>query len=155
MNKLNGPNESVVSWKKSSLIFSLCAHMIRLYINRDVQKPIFVCVSQKKLKNSNPGSGWVTPFAILVAKQRFMSQSLFLIEMAKKNKKKGGVLSLMVRSAQLRWSQEEIRLFWLWMLTWETSVPYVLRPGATAHSFIFADSFIDSLKHMYWVSTLC
>lgn len=85
----------------------------------------------------------MTPFAILVAKQKFMSQSLFLIEMAKKTKKKkGGVTqpdgafcttpmvsgrnpAVLVVNADLR-----------------DSVPYVLRPGATAHSFIFlADSF--------------
>ena len=62
---------------------------------------------------SVPGRGTKVPRALWPesqnAKQKFMSQSLFLIEMAKKKKKKKeGSLSLIVLSAQLRWSQEEI-----------------------------------------------
>ena len=103
-------NESIVSWKKSSLIFSsLFAFMIRLYKNRDVQKPIFVCLPQKKLKNSNPGSGWVTHFAILVVKQKFYEpDSIFNINGKKKKKKKEGSFSLIVRYEQLQCSKEEI-----------------------------------------------
>ena len=55
--------------------------MIRLYINSDVQKPIFVCVPQKKLKNSNPGSGWA---------EVYEPESIF-DRNGKKKKKKGGV----------------------------------------------------------------
>ena len=66
--------------------------MIRLYKNRDVQKPIFVCLPQKKLKNSNPGSGWVTHFAILVVKQKFYEPDSIFNRNGKKKKKKGGVI---------------------------------------------------------------
>ena len=129
-------NESIVSWKKSSLIFSsLFAFMIRLYKNRDVQKPIFVCLPQKKLKNSNPGSGWVTHFAILVVKQKFYEPDSIFNRNGKKKKKRRGHSAwscVMNNSNVLR---KKSQLFWLWMPTWETSVFYVLRPGATAHLF--------------------
>ena len=98
--QVNWMNESVVSWKTSSLIFSsLFAYMIRLYINSDVQNPIFVCVPQKKLKNSNPGSGWA---------EVYEPESIFDRNGKKKKKKKEGSLSLIMSYEQLQCSKEEI-----------------------------------------------
>ena len=127
--QVNWMNESVVSWKTSSLIFSsLFAYMIRLYINSDVQNPIFVCVPQKKLKNSNPGSGWA---------EVYEPESIFDRNGKKKKKKRRGHSAWSCVMNNFNVLRKKSWLFWLWMPTWETSVSYVFRPGATAHSFIF------------------